>query len=50
MRRERNQYIFASELTKGRRSHKFRNTVLVLLPILILLDTSESDIFHFLTG
>jgi len=36
VRRERNQYIFASELTKGRRSHKFRNTVLVLLPILIL--------------
>ena len=36
MRRERNQYIFASELTKRNRSHRFRNAVLVLLPILIV--------------
>ena len=35
MRREKNQYIFASELTKRQRSHRFRNAVLVLLPILI---------------
>ena len=28
MRRERNQYIFASELTKRNRSHRFRNAVL----------------------
>ena len=36
MRRERNQYIFASELTKRNRSHHFRNAVLVILPILIV--------------
>ena len=36
MRRERNQYIFASELTKRNRSHRFRNAVLLLLPILII--------------
>ena len=36
MRRERNQYIFASELTKRNRSHRFRNAVLILLPILIV--------------
>ena len=36
MRRERNQYIFASELTKRNRGHRFRNTVLLLLPILIV--------------
>ena len=36
MRRERNQYIFASELTKRNRSHRFRNAVLIILPILII--------------
>ena len=36
MRRERNQYIFASELTKKHRSHFLRNAVLLLLPILII--------------
>ena len=36
MRREKNQYIFASELTKRNRSHRFRNAVLILLPILIV--------------
>ena len=36
MRRERNQYIFASELTKRNRSHRFRTAVLILLPILIV--------------
>ena len=36
MRRERNQYIFASELTRRSRSHRFRNAVLLLLPILIV--------------
>ena len=36
MRREKNQYIFASELTRGHRSHRFRNTVLILIPILVL--------------
>ena len=36
MRRERNQYIFASELTKRNRSHRFRSAVLMLLPILIV--------------
>ena len=34
MRREKNQYIFASELTRRTRGHKFRNAVLLLLPIL----------------
>ena len=36
MRREKNQYIFASELTKRQRSHRLRNVVLLLLPILIV--------------
>ena len=36
MRRDRNQYIFASELTKRHRSHRFRNAVLLILPILII--------------
>ena len=37
MRREKNQYIFASELAKRHRSHRFRHAVLLLLPILIIL-------------
>ena len=36
MRREKNQYIFASELTRRTRGHKFRNAVLLLLPILLV--------------
>lgn len=36
VRRERNQYIFASELTKRQRSHHFRNAVLLIVPILIV--------------
>ena len=35
MRRERNQYIFASELTRRNRSHRFRTAVLLFLPIMI---------------
>lgn len=37
MRREKNQYIFASELTRRNRSHKFRNAVLIIIPLLILI-------------
>lgn len=37
MRRERNQYIFASELSRKNRSHHFRVAVLILLPLLIIL-------------
>ena len=36
MRREKNRYIFASELTKRRRGHRFLGAVLLLLPILIV--------------
>ena len=36
MRREKNQYIFASELKKRNRGHRFRNAVLVLIPLLII--------------
>ena len=36
VRREKNQYIFASELTKRQRGHRFRSAVLLLLPILIV--------------
>ena len=36
VRRERNQYIFASELTKRNRSHHIRNAILLLVPILIV--------------
>ena len=35
MRREKNQYIFSAEMKKRQKGHGFRNTVLVLLPILI---------------
>ena len=35
MRREKNQYIFASEMNRGH-GHKVRNTILLILPILIL--------------
>ena len=34
MRREKNQYIFASEITKGY-GHRVRNTILLILPIVI---------------
>ena len=34
MRRERNQYIFASEMKRGR-GHRVRNTILLILPIVI---------------
>jgi len=36
VRRDRNQYIFASELTKRNRGHRLRNAVLILLPILMI--------------
>ena len=36
MRREKNQYIFASELKKRNRGHRFRNAVLLLIPLLII--------------
>ena len=35
MRREKNQYIFASEMTRGH-GHKVRNAILLILPILIV--------------
>ena len=35
MRREQNQYIFASELAKRNRSHHVRAAVLILIPVLI---------------
>ena len=35
MRREKNQYIFASEMTRGQ-GHKVRNSILLILPILIV--------------
>ena len=34
MRREKNQYIFASEMTRGH-GHKLRNAILLILPIVI---------------
>ena len=37
MRRERNQYIFASELNRRNRGHHFRSAVLIILPLLIIL-------------
>lgn len=36
MRREKNQYIFASELTKRNRSHRLRTVILILLPVLVI--------------
>ena len=35
MRREKNQYIFASDLAKRNRSHHARTAVLILVPVLI---------------
>ncbi len=35
MRRDKNQYIFASDSVRFHRTHRFRNAVLVILPILI---------------
>jgi Predicted phosphohydrolases len=39
VRRDRNQYIFASELNRRNRSHRLRSAILIFLPILILLLT-----------
>ena len=36
MRRYKNQYIFASDLAGKRRSHHFRNLILILLPVLVI--------------
>ncbi len=36
MRREKNKYVFASGAGRFKRTHRFRNTVLVLIPLLIL--------------
>ena len=36
VRREKNQYIFASELIRKNRGHRFRNAVLLLIPILVV--------------
>lgn len=37
MRREKNQYIFASELTKRHRKHAFRTVFLLFLPLLLVI-------------
>ena len=36
MRREKNRYVFANDRHRFRRPHRFRNTILILLPILVL--------------
>ncbi len=36
MRREKNQYIFASELNKRNRGHRFRTIVLIFIPLLVI--------------
>ena len=36
MRREKNKYVFAAEAGRFKRSHRIRNTILILVPILIL--------------
>lgn len=36
VRRDRNQYIFASELAKHPHGHRVRNTLLILIPLLII--------------
>ncbi len=35
-RRNRNEYVFASDAGKFRRSHRIRNTILILIPLLVL--------------
>ena len=51
MRREKNQYIFASEMTRGH-GHKLRNAILLILPIVIaaaaaMMATSSLFVFRF---
>ena len=36
MRREKNKYMFASEARRFQRSHRLRNTLLIVFPVLIL--------------
>ncbi len=36
MRREKNQYIFASEVAARQRGHRLRNALLILIPVLVL--------------
>ncbi len=36
MRREKNKYIFATEMRRYQRNRKFRNTMLILIPLLIV--------------
>jgi predicted MPP superfamily phosphohydrolase len=37
VRREKNKYVFASDYRRYGKTHRFRNTVLVLIPLLILV-------------
>ncbi len=37
MRRDKNKYVFASDYRRYGKTHRFRNTVLVLIPLLILV-------------
>ena len=36
MRREKNQYIFSAQVRRFQRTHRFRNAVLIVLPLLVL--------------
>ena len=36
MRKEKNKYVFAADAGRFKRSHRIRNTVLILIPLLIL--------------
>ena len=37
MGRRKNQYIFASEMNKGHKKHRIRNTVLLVLPVILIV-------------
>ena len=36
MRREKNKYVFASDKGRFKRTHRIRNTILILIPLLVL--------------
>ena len=36
MRKEKNKYVFAADAGRFKRSHRIRNTFLILIPLLIL--------------
>ena len=36
MRREKNKYVFASDAGRFKRTHRIRNAILILIPLLVI--------------